>query len=364
MTSIAVEGVEEVGGFMAALSHALAGLWPVKSRHVIVIAAARQFVGDPFMTSSLLPPTPSVAPIVMPAAVRTVQQAVAWAADCLAAQPLVYGHGTDNAYDEAAALVFHAAGHAHADAARVYPLVFPTTAAVILVGLLERRIRERLPSAYLTGRTWFAGLEMRVGQGVLVPRSPLAELIVEQFVPFLEPEQVRRVVDIGTGSGCIAIACAYYLPLAQVDAVDISPVALERARENIALHGLASRVRPVLSDHYAGLGGAHYDLIIANPPYVPAAEVAALPAEYQHEPALGLAAGADGLDSVRALLQGALEHLNPGGVLLVEVGDTEAAVAATWPQLPFLWLEFAHGGGGVFLITREQLLAAAERKVS
>ena len=141
-----------------------------------------------------------------------------------------------------------------------------------------------------------------------------------------------------------------------------SPAALERARENIALHGLQDRVRPVLADHYAGLEGQRYDLIISNPPYVPAAEAASLPAEYLHEPAIGLASGEDGLDSARALLAGAITHLNPGGALLVEVGDSEAAVAAAWPELPFLWLEFEQGGGGVFLITREELLAAQARK--
>jgi ribosomal protein L3 glutamine methyltransferase len=170
------------------------------------------------------------------------------------------------------------------------------------------------------------------------------------------------VVDIGTGSGCIAIACAHHLPAATVDAVDISPAALEQAVGNIALHGLQDRVRPVLSDHYAGLAGQRYDLIISNPPYVPAAEAASLPAEYLHEPAIGLAAGEDGLDSVRALLAGAIDHLAPGGALLVEVGDSDEAVAAAWPELPFLWLDFEHGGGGVFLITREQLLAARQRK--
>ena len=294
----------------------------------------------------------------LPAAVRTVQQAIAWAAGLLESHELSYGHGTDNAYDEAAALVFHAGGYAHEDAATVYPTALLPAAATTLLALLQRRVNERLPSAYLTGRTWFAGLEMRCGPGVLVPRSPLAELIVERFHPLLDAARLHRIVDIGTGSGCIAIACAHYLPHAQVDAADISPVALERAAENIALHGLQSRVRPVLSDHYAGLEGQRYDLIISNPPYVPAAEAASLPAEYLHEPAIGLASGEDGLDSARALLAGAVDHLNPGGALLVEVGDSDEAVAAAWPELPFLWLEFEHGGGGVFLITREELLAA------
>ncbi len=310
----------------------------------------------------LAPDVPSRAPLVLPETVQTVQQAIAWAAEVLASHDLSYGHGTDNAYDDAAALLFHAGGYAHEDAAAVYPTPLPPAAAATLLALLERRVNERLPSAYLTGRTWFAGLEMRCGPGVLVPRSPLAELIVERFYPLLDASRLHRIVDIGTGSGCIAIACAHYLPQAQVDAADISPLALERAAENIALHGLQGRVRPVLSDHYAGLAGQRYDLIISNPPYVPAAEAASLPAEYLHEPAIGLASGEDGLDSARALLAGAVDHLNPGGALLVEVGDSDEAVAAAWPELPFLWLEFEHGGGGVFLITREELLAARPSK--
>ena len=304
----------------------------------------------------------TASPWRVPPEVHTVEQAIHWAAGVLDGHALSYGHGTDNSFDDAAALVFHAGGYDHAQAAVIYPTALPAPAAAALSGLLERRVVDRLPSAYLTGRTWFAGLEMRCGPGVLVPRSPLAELIVEGFRPFLDPARLRRVVDIGTGSGCIAIACAHYLPQARVDAADISPQALERTRENIALHGLQDRVRPILSDHYAGLGGQRYDLIISNPPYVPAAEAATLPPEYLHEPAIGLASGEDGLDSARALLAGAIEHLEPGGALLVEVGDSEAAVAAAWPELPFLWLEFEHGGGGVFLITREELLAARQRK--
>lgn len=308
------------------------------------------------------PPSGTLGTMALPAGVSTVQQAIAWAAGVLENSNLCYGHGTDNAYDEAAALVFHAGGFAHEDAAALYPTPLPAAAAAPLAALLERRVKERLPSAYLTGRTWFAGLEMRCGPGVLVPRSPLAELIVERFHPLLDAAKLQRIVDIGTGSGCIAIACAHYLPHAQVDAADISPAALERAAENIALHGLQDRVRPVLADHYAGLEGQRYDLIISNPPYVPAAEAASLPAEYLHEPAIGLASGEDGLDSARALLAGAVDHLNPGGALLVEVGDSDEAVAVAWPELPFLWLEFEHGGGGVFLITREELLAARPSK--
>ena len=281
--------------------------------------------------------------------------AIRWAAARLARAPLAYGHGTDNAHDEAAALVFGAAGWAHEAAPAAYRWVLPRAARAALARLLALRIRKRIPSAYLTGRTWFAGHEIRVDARVLVPRSPIAELIERRLRPFVEPARVRRILDLGTGSGCIAIAAAHAFPRARVDATDLSPAALEVARDNVRRHGLEGRVRTRLANVYDGLGTDRYDVIVSNPPYVPSRELAALPAEYRREPRLGLAAGRDGLAAVRAILAGAARHLAPGGLLIVEVGDTAAAVARAWPRLPFLWLEFERGGGGVFLLDREQL---------
>ena len=221
--------------------------------------------------------------------------------------------------------------------------------------LITRRIRERIPAAYLTGVTWFAGLRFCVDPRVLIPRSPIAELIERGFAPWIEPARVRRVLDLGTGSGCIAIAAARALPRARVDAVDISAAALAVAATNVRRHRLKARVRLRRSDHFRALSGRTYDIIVSNPPYVGARELARLPAEYRHEPRVALAAGRSGLDSVRVILREAARHLKPRGLLVVEVGNSEHALRRAFPRLPFVWLAFERGGGGVFLLTREQL---------
>lgn len=285
----------------------------------------------------------------------TVGGLIARAAARLARARVCFGHGTDNARDEAAALVLHAVGSAPDAGPALYRRRVGAVAQRRAAALVDRRIRERIPAAYLTGVTWFAGLAIAVDPRVIVPRSPLAETIGRRFAPWIEPARVRRVLDVGTGSGCIAIACARALPRARVDAVDISPEALEVARANVRRHRLTRRVRLVRSDHFSALGGRTYDIIVANPPYVGARELAALPPEYRHEPRIALAAGRDGLDSVRVLLRQAARHLRPRGLLVVEVGNTEGAVRRAWPRLPFTWLGFEHGGGGVFVLTREQL---------
>jgi ribosomal protein L3 glutamine methyltransferase len=253
--------------------------------------------------------------------------------------------------------VLHALGLPHSGSAALYRRRVGRSAQLRVRQLLTRRIRERIPAAYLTGVSWFAGARVEVDARVLIPRSPLAELIERRFAPWIEPDRARRLLDLGTGSGCIAIACARALPHARVDAVDISAEALEVACRNVRRHRLMRRVRLVKSDHFGALGDASYDIIVANPPYVGARELAGLPPEYRHEPRVALAAGRSGLDSVRIILAQAVRHLRPRGLLIVEVGNTERAVRRTWPRLPFVWLEFERGGGGVFLLTREQLQA-------
>jgi ribosomal protein L3 glutamine methyltransferase len=267
-----------------------------------------------------------------------------------------FGHGTDNAVDEAAELIFFACGLSHEDAPAAYSHVLTPDQRKSVETLIQRRIDERVPAAYLTGRMWFAGHEFHVDARVLVPRSPLAEIILADFQPWIGAGQIRRIIDIGTGSGCIAIACALALPETSVDAADISPDALAVARMNVERHQVTDRVRLVQSDVYAGLGpDDRYDLIISNPPYVGSDELRSLPEEYAREPRIGLYGGDDGLDIVRRILRGASERLQPQGLLIVEVGNSDEALAQAMPNVPFTWLEFANGGGGVFVLTADEV---------
>jgi len=268
------------------------------------------------------------------------------------------GHGTDNVWDEAAALTLHALGLPAAGGAALGRRPVGRAGQLRAREILTRRIVERIPGAYLTGVAWFAGVPLHVDPRVLVPRSAIAELIERRFAPWIAARRVRRILDLGTGSGCIAIACARALPGARVDAVDISPAALAVAGINVRRQRLTRRVHLRRSDHFAALAGATYDIIVSNPPYVGSRELRALPPEYRHEPRVGLAAGNTGLDSVRIILRQARRHLRPGGLLIVEVGNTEAAVRRAFARVPFVWLQFERGGGGVFLLTREQLQAS------
>ncbi|HEX4023654.1 MAG TPA: 50S ribosomal protein L3 N(5)-glutamine methyltransferase [Steroidobacteraceae bacterium] len=289
----------------------------------------------------------------------TVGQVLTASARRLARARLHYGHGTERARDDAAALIWHvlrlprrAVGPA---AAALLRRRVPAAARARIEALLQRRMRERVPVVYLTRRCWFAGLSMYVDERVLIPRSPIAELIERRFAPWVQAARVRRILDLGTGSGCIAIACARAFARARVDAVDISPDALAVARINIRRHRLDERVRARASDHFGALRRARYDIIVSNPPYVGERELQGLPGEYRHEPRLALAAGQDGLDSVRIILRDAAAHLNPAGVLIVEVGNSEGMLRRAFPHLPFVWLAFERGGGGVFLLERAQL---------
>jgi ribosomal protein L3 glutamine methyltransferase len=266
-----------------------------------------------------------------------------------------FGHGTDNAWDESAALVLHTLHLPHSGDRALYARRIGSRDVERVDALITQRIEKRIPAVYLTGETWFAGLPFHIDPRALIPRSPIAELIERRFAPWVDPRRVRRILDVGTGSGCIAIACAKALPRSRVDALDISAEALQVAASNVRRHRLGRRVRLVRSDHFSALAGERYDIIVANPPYVGRREMSGLPPEYRHEPPLALAAGRDGLDSVRVILREAGGHLRPGGLLIVEVGNTEAAVRRAFKRLPFIWLEFERGGGGVFLLTAEQL---------
>jgi ribosomal protein L3 glutamine methyltransferase len=296
------------------------------------------------------------------AELATPADAIRWGAARFEAAGLHFGHGTADAIDDAAALVLFAAGlPPDADAAALAaPLDAPRRRAVH--ALLARRIAERKPTAYLTGEAWFCGLRFAVDERVLVPRSPIAELIERGFEPWLagghDPARVRRVLDLCTGSGCIAIACAYAFPEATVDATDLSRDALAVAADNVAAHGLGARVALHLGDLWAGCAGP-YDLVVANPPYVDAEEMAALPAEHRHEPALALASGGDGLAHAVRILRESAARLAPDGLLCLEVGGSWPALEARFPTVPFTWVEFERGGDGVLVMARDELVVHA-----
>jgi ribosomal protein L3 glutamine methyltransferase len=295
---------------------------------------------------------PTRAAVPPPASVGTLLER---AAARLGRARLHYGHGTDNARDDAAALVFHALGLAHESAPQSYRLAVSARDAGRVDALVERRIRERLPSAYLTGVSWFAGHEIRVTPDVLVPRSPIAELCLAGFAPWVDPARVRHVLDIGTGSGCIAIAAAHALPHARVDATDVSAPARAVARDNVRRHRLGRRVRVVAADVYDGLGGRRYDVVVSNPPYVPVAEMRRLPREHRAEPATSLRAPRQGLAVIERIVAGARRHLTPRGILVVEVGNSAARVRRRFRGLPLVWLEFQQGFSEVFLLRAADL---------
>lgn len=269
-----------------------------------------------------------------------------------------FGHGAADAWQEANLLLASVTALNFHELAEVGVCNLTSFEKQKFWQLLQKRIDQRVPAAYLTNQAWFAGLPFYVDERVLVPRSPISELIENQFQPWLS-ESPRRILDLCTGSGCIAIACAYAFPDADIDALDISEDALAVCEMNIEQHQLSHQVTPMLSDGFDAVAEERYDLIVTNPPYVDAEDMADLPEEYHHEPELGLAAGNDGLDLVRRILAEAPQHLNHNGVLVCEVGNSQVHMESVWPQVPFTWLDFERGGDGVFMMTREQLIEHA-----
>jgi len=276
----------------------------------------------------------------------------------LAGAGLFFGHGTDNADDEAAWLVLHAIGAPIDGSFDQWDHKLTADEEGRIGDLLHARINRRVPLAYLTGTARFAGLEFEISEDTLVPRSPLAELISDQFTPWIQPENVVRILDLCTGSGCIAVAVALHMPWAEVVASDISPEALAVAQRNVQRHEVQSRVRLVESDLFQSVPASRYDLIVTNPPYVPGGVVRQLPDEYRAEPELGLVSGEDGLDACLVILREAPEFLSPAGILVCEVGESAPTLEQILPAVPFLWLEFAAGGSGVFVLTRDELVQA------
>ncbi|MCT7943137.1 50S ribosomal protein L3 N(5)-glutamine methyltransferase [Shewanella holmiensis] len=288
---------------------------------------------------------------------RTIGDMLRWAVSRFNDAGIYYGHGTDNAWDEAIALVFHALHLPDEIGQQVIHSNLTSSEKHKIVELIIRRVRERLPVPYLTNKARFAGLEFFVDERVLVPRSPIAEMINNHFSPWLYNKPVNRIMDLCTGSACIAIACAYAFEDAEVDALDISEDALEVAQINIETLGVLERVFPIQSDLFSAIPkGPHYDLIVSNPPYVDEDDIGDMPNEYHHEPAIGLASGRDGLDLTKRILANAADYLTENGLLVVEVGNSMVHLMEQFPDVPFTWVDFEFGGDGVFVLTRDQLV--------
>ncbi len=270
---------------------------------------------------------------------------------------LFFGHGSDDAYDEAAYLILHTL---HLPLDRLDPFLdahLTDSERGEVLGIIQRRAEQRIPAAYLTHQAFLGDFGFYVDERVIVPRSFIAELLLDQLSPWIaEPEKINSVLDLCTGSGCLAILAAHAFPYASVDAADLSPAALAVAARNVADYDLQDRVSLIESDLFARFGGKQYNLIISNPPYVDAGSVATLPQEYRHEPELSLGSGHDGLDATRIILEHASQHLTENGVLVVEIGHNRDVLEAAYPRLPFTWLDVSAGDGFVFMLHRNDLI--------
>ncbi len=289
----------------------------------------------------------------------TITELVEWSRRRLEEAGVFYGHGTDNAYDEALSLVLYALQLDYSISEQDLQRPLDAAQEQRIRQLVAQRIETRRPAPYITRRIWFAGIELEIDESALIPRSPIAELVADRFAPWVRFSESAApwILDLCTGSGCIAIACALYIPEARVVGTDLSRPALALAAKNLARHGLQRQVSLIESDLFAGLGGRRFDLIVSNPPYVPVQEMDELPAEYLHEPRIALQADEQGLALVNTILHQAADHLTEDGVLIVEVGNTRDRLVERYPQLPFTWIEFSNGGEGVFTLNRRQLLA-------
>ncbi|MBV0931934.1 50S ribosomal protein L3 N(5)-glutamine methyltransferase [Marinobacterium weihaiense] len=287
----------------------------------------------------------------------TLRDYIRWALSEFHRHQVYFGHGHVSAWDEACQLVLNAVDLPWDTDPVVLDARLTPAERLKVLGYVHQRAELRRPLPYITGEAWFMGLPFHVDERVLIPRSPIAELIDQGFEPWLRPGPVSRILDVCTGSGCIGIACAFAFPEAEVDLADISADALDVARRNISRHELDDRVRACQGDLYAAIGSERYDLIVSNPPYVDADDLASMPEEYGHEPALALGSGPDGLDVTRRILREAAEHLTEDGLLVVEVGNSEVHLMSSLPEVPLIWVELENGGNGVFVITAAELRA-------
>lgn len=286
----------------------------------------------------------------------TIKDFIRWGASRFAEAELSFSHGMASPFDEAAYLVLHTL-HLPVDTPDLYfDSRLTNRERGTVADIIRQRVETRKPAAYLTQEGWFCGLPFYVDERVLIPRSPIAEYIEKQFAPWVESYEVHNILDLCTGSGCIGIACAYAFPHARVDLSDISTDALKVAQINIEHHNLGGQAEAIQSDLFNNLQGRQYDIIVSNPPYVDANDMAALTPEFLHEPsALALASGPDGLEHTRRILREAAEHLTENGILVVEVGNSQYALQEAYPDVLFHWLEFERGGDGVFLLTADQV---------
>jgi ribosomal protein L3 glutamine methyltransferase len=285
---------------------------------------------------------------------QTVGQALDYSSEALGESDVYFGHGTDNAWDEAVQMVLSVAALPLDSGDGVLPHPLGADSLLRLQELLKRRISDHIPLPYLLGKAWFAGLEFRCDERAIIPRSPMAELILNGFAPWYCGPQPLRILDLCCGGGAIGLAAAHYFPDTKVDLLDLDNNALDLARENAQLLGVMDRVTIRQSDLFQALGNERYDLILSNPPYVDQQDLASMPAEYHHEPELSLGSGADGLDMTHRILQQAGAFLSDQGLLIVEVGNSGVALEEAYPKVPFTWLEFEHGGQGVFALTARE----------